>query len=100
TSKNLIVQMYYDNNQYVDTCGGSDVPSLFRYVNTSYSSSLFLKPGKSPTNPAVPDSTVLSVVNVTTSDDLQAFQTRPLTSFTYCEVPGLPFVMTWFYGNQ
>ncbi len=100
TSKNLIVQMYYDNNQYVDTCGGSDRPSVFRYVNTAYTSSLFVKPGKSPTNPAVPDSTVLSVVNVTTSDDLQAFQTRPLTSFTYCEVPGLPFVMTWYYGNQ
>ncbi len=100
TSKNLIVQMYYDNNQYVDTCGGSDKPSVFRYVNTAYGSSLFLKPGKSPTNPAVPDSTVLSVVNVTTSDDIKLFQTRPLTSFTYCEVPGLPFVMTWIYGNQ
>ncbi len=100
TSKNLIVQMYYDNNQYVDTCGGSDKPSVFRYVNTAYGSSLFLKPGMFAASPGVPDSTVLSLVNVTTSDDIKLFQTRPLTSFTYCEIPGLPFVMTWYYGNQ
>lgn len=100
TSKNLIIQMSYNSNVYVDTCGGSDIPALFQFVPTAYNSSLFLKPGPSPFNPQVPDSTVMDYSGTTTHGDIKGYKTRPITKFFYCEVPGLEFVMSWFYGEQ
>ncbi len=88
TSKNLIIEICYNNNP--DTVAGctslTGTPPLYKFMPTTYSSSLSYKPA---------NGLILNSCGVVTDKNIQENTTRPVFTFGYSETNELPFDFKW-----
>ncbi|MEZ5015608.1 MAG: gliding motility-associated C-terminal domain-containing protein [Flavipsychrobacter sp.] len=92
TTRNLIVEMCYSNNDsVVISCNSTSGQSpIVKFSPTTYVSGLVLLPN---------DTFTKSVCNVNNSSLIEAVQARPIFRFKYCEANPQPFVVNWSPGE-
>lgn len=91
TTKNLIVQICYSENDSVEAgCGVSTNPLVIAYSSTTYKSGLKYVPDNAAT---------ASVCGVGQAPGILEVSTRPAFGFTYCEVDPQLFVIEWTNGE-
>jgi gliding motility-associated-like protein len=90
--KNLIVELCYSNNPaVVGAClPATGEPPIIKYMPTSYTSSLVLKPA---------NATTTGVCDVTNNANIKEGIQRPVIRFDYTDAPALPFQYAWGPGN-
>lgn len=88
TTKNLIVQICYNNSEPKPCTPTTPVP-VMKYAPTSFVSALMYKPaGTSVTN----------VCDVSKGAGVASAKARPVMRFAYCEAEPLPFDIKWLEG--
>ncbi len=92
TTKNLVVEICYSNNPVVvaicNTVTGQ--PPVLKYMPTTYSSALELRPA---------DSNTVSVCAVNNSPNIKEYLARPVFRFGFNDAPYLPFNIIWNPGQ-
>ena len=92
TTKNLIVEICYSNNDILSGCSsttGTNTPPVIKYMPTTYRSMIELKPNTSAT----------TVCNVGRDPGIKEYKGRPVMKFRFSKAPPLPFEFKWTPGQ-